>query len=117
MAPPYTPQMNGLLERKKRTLIEMVSCIMSFSKLFISLFGYVLETTVHVLNILPRKFLQLLHHMQYEKGRIWTSPTEDYWVISLMFRNMTKISSILGLIYVDLSDNQEIELDNSFTTQ
>ena len=47
--------MNGISERRNRTLLDMVRSMMSFSKLLISLWGYALETTAHVLNVLPRK--------------------------------------------------------------
>ena len=51
----YTPQMNGVLERRNRTLLDMVRSMMSFSKLPISLWEYALETAARVLNVLPRK--------------------------------------------------------------
>ena len=47
--------MNGVLERRNRTLLDMVRSMMSFSKLPISLWGYALETPARVLNLLPRK--------------------------------------------------------------
>ena len=55
LTPPYTPQMNGVSERRNRTLLDMVRSMMSFSKLLISLWGYALETAVRVLNVLPSK--------------------------------------------------------------
>ena len=55
LTPPYTPQMNGVSERRNRTLLDMVRSMMSFSKLLISLWGYALEIATHVLNVLPRK--------------------------------------------------------------
>ena len=47
--------MNGVSERRNRTLLDMVRSMMSFSKLLISLWRYALETTSRVLNVLPRK--------------------------------------------------------------
>ena len=55
LTPPYTPRMNGVSERRNRTLLDMVRSMMSFSKLPISLWGYALETAVRVLNVLPSK--------------------------------------------------------------
>ena len=55
LTPPYTPQMNGVSERRNRTLLDMVRSMMSFSKLLISLLGYALETATRVLNVLPSK--------------------------------------------------------------
>ena len=48
LTPPYTPQMNGVSERRNRTLLDMVRSMMSFSKLSISLWGYALETAVRL---------------------------------------------------------------------
>ena len=47
--------MNGVLEKRNRTLLDMVQSMMSFSKLLISLWGYALETVACVLNVLPSK--------------------------------------------------------------
>ena len=47
--------MNGVLERRNRTLLDMVRSMMSFLKLPLSLWGYVLETTTRVLNVLLSK--------------------------------------------------------------
>ena len=55
LTPPYTPQMNGVSERRNCTLLDMVRSMMSFSKLAISLWGYALERAARVLNVLPRK--------------------------------------------------------------
>ena len=55
LTPPYTPQINGVSERRNRTLLDMVRYMMSFSKLPISLWGYAFETTTRVLNVLPSK--------------------------------------------------------------
>ena len=57
LTPPYTPQMNGVLERRNHTLLDMVQSMISFSKLPISLWRYALETAVCVLNVLPSKFV------------------------------------------------------------
>ena len=50
LTPPYTPQMNGVSERRNHTLLDMVRSMMSFLKLLISLWGYALETAVLVLT-------------------------------------------------------------------
>ena len=82
LTPPYTPQMNGVSERRNRTLLDMVRSMMSFSKLPISLWGYVLETVAHVLNFLPRKFVASIPY-EIWKGkkpyfsyfRVWGYPS------------------------------------------
>ena len=55
LTPPYTPQMNGVSKRRNRTLLDMLRSMITFSKPPISLWGYALETTARVLNILPSK--------------------------------------------------------------
>ena len=55
LTPPYTPQHNGVSERRNRTLLDMVRSMMSFSDLPASFWGYALETATHVLNRVPSK--------------------------------------------------------------
>ena len=52
---PGTPQQNGVVERKNRTLLDMVRSMMSFSTLPLSFWGYALETTTYILNAVPSK--------------------------------------------------------------
>ena len=52
---PGTPQHNGVAERRNRTLLDMVRCMMSRTTLPISFWGYALETAARVLNLLPTK--------------------------------------------------------------
>ena len=52
---PGTPQQNGVVERRNRTLLEMVRSMMSYSTLPISFWGYALNTTIHLLNLVPSK--------------------------------------------------------------
>ena len=47
--------MNGVLERRNRTSLDMVRSMISFSKVPISLWGYALEIATCVLNVLPNK--------------------------------------------------------------
>ena len=44
LTPPRTPQCNGVLERRNRTLLDMVHSMMSFADLPLSFWGYALET-------------------------------------------------------------------------
>ena len=53
--PPYTPQHNGVSERRNRTLLDMVRSMMSLADLPKSFWGYALETAVYVLNRVPSK--------------------------------------------------------------
>nr|GFC15182.1 retrotransposon protein, putative, Ty1-copia subclass [Tanacetum cinerariifolium] len=53
--PPYTPQHNGVSERRNRTLLDMVRSMMSQSTLPKSFWDYALETATRILNMVPTK--------------------------------------------------------------
>ena len=55
LTPPRTPQLNGVAERRKRNLLDMVRSMMSRASLPISFWGYALETATHILNLVPTK--------------------------------------------------------------
>nr|GEY80515.1 hypothetical protein [Tanacetum cinerariifolium] len=55
LTPPITPQLNGVAERRNRTLLDMVRSMMSRATLPISFWGYALETTADILNLVPTK--------------------------------------------------------------
>ncbi|KAJ9545177.1 hypothetical protein OSB04_024884 [Centaurea solstitialis] len=55
LTPPYTPQMNGVSERRNRTLLDMVRSMMCHSMLPVSFWGHALETAAHILNRAPTK--------------------------------------------------------------
>ncbi|RVW45213.1 Retrovirus-related Pol polyprotein from transposon TNT 1-94 [Vitis vinifera] len=52
---PRTHQQNGVAERRNRTLLDMMRSMMSYSSLPTSFWGYALQTTVYILNIVPSK--------------------------------------------------------------
>ncbi|KAL0331679.1 UNVERIFIED_CONTAM: hypothetical protein Sangu_1713400 [Sesamum angustifolium] len=49
------PQLNGVAERRNKTLLDMVRSMMSFTELALSFWGYVLEAATRSLNIAPSK--------------------------------------------------------------
>ncbi|GJZ24333.1 retrotransposon protein, putative, ty1-copia subclass [Tanacetum coccineum] len=53
--PPYTPQHNGVSERRNRTLLDMVRSMMSQTTLPKTFWDYALETAARILNIVPTK--------------------------------------------------------------
>ncbi|GJY49115.1 putative RNA-directed DNA polymerase [Tanacetum coccineum] len=55
LTPPRTPQLNGVAERRNRTLLDMVRSMMCRATLPISFWGYALETATHILNLVPTK--------------------------------------------------------------
>ncbi|RRC79072.1 hypothetical protein EH999_23675 [Escherichia coli] len=58
LTPPYTPQMNGVSERRNRTLLDMVRSMMCRSTLPVSFWGHALETAAHILNRAPTKSVE-----------------------------------------------------------
>nr|GEZ77322.1 hypothetical protein [Tanacetum cinerariifolium] len=52
---PYTPQHNGVYERRNRTLLNMVRSMMSLTTLPLSFWDYALETAARILNMVPTK--------------------------------------------------------------
>ncbi|KAJ9541506.1 hypothetical protein OSB04_028012 [Centaurea solstitialis] len=58
LTPPYTPQMNGVSERRNRTLLDMVRSMMCHSTLPMSFCGHALETAAHILNRAPTKSVE-----------------------------------------------------------
>ncbi|KAL4025380.1 hypothetical protein IC575_013770 [Cucumis melo] len=55
LSTPGTPQQNGVSERRNKTLLDMVSSMMSYAQLPSSFWGYAVETAVHILNNAPSK--------------------------------------------------------------
>ena len=55
LTPPGTPQCNGVSERCKRALLDMVRSMMSLTDLPLSFWGYALETATFTLNRAPSK--------------------------------------------------------------
>ncbi|GJW36956.1 retrotransposon protein, putative, ty1-copia subclass [Tanacetum coccineum] len=53
--PPYTPQNNGVSERRNQTLLDMVRSMMSQTTLPKSFWDYALETAARILNMVPTK--------------------------------------------------------------
>ncbi|KAJ9538531.1 hypothetical protein OSB04_031264 [Centaurea solstitialis] len=58
LTPPYTPQMNGVSERRNRTLLDMVRSMMCRSMLPVSFWGHALETAANILNKVPTKSVE-----------------------------------------------------------
>nr|GEW00906.1 hypothetical protein [Tanacetum cinerariifolium] len=54
-SPPYTPQHNGVSERRNKTLLDMVRSMMSQTTLPKSFWDYALESVARILNMVPTK--------------------------------------------------------------
>ena len=55
LSSPGTPQQNGVSEMRNRTLLDMARSMLSYSSLPESFWGYALETTTYILNLVPSK--------------------------------------------------------------
>ncbi len=62
MTAPYTPQQNGIAERKNRTLKEMMNSMLISSGLSDSMWGEAVLSANHVLNRVPHKKLDKTPH-------------------------------------------------------
>nr|GEW39094.1 retrotransposon protein, putative, Ty1-copia subclass [Tanacetum cinerariifolium] len=51
LTPPYTPQHNGLSERRNHTLLDMVRSMMNLTTLPLSFWDYALESATRILNM------------------------------------------------------------------
>ena len=52
---PGTPPQNRVVERRNRTLLDMVRSMMNYSTLPISFWRYALQTAEDILNVVPSK--------------------------------------------------------------
>nr|GEY53713.1 hypothetical protein [Tanacetum cinerariifolium] len=55
LTPPYTPQHNGVSERRNRTLLDMFQSMMNLTTLPLSFWDYALESATRILNMVPTK--------------------------------------------------------------
>ena len=87
IVPQYTmpdkPNMNGVAERRNRTLKEMVRAMMSHSNLPNSRWGEALKTTVHIINNVPTKSIKKTPYELWTNRKpsmkymhIWGCPAE-----------------------------------------
>ena len=75
--PSYTPQLNGVSERRNHTLLDMIRSMMSFADLPISFWGYALKTVAYLLNRVPTKSIV---STPYE---IWKGKKPDLKVVKI----------------------------------
>ncbi|GJS55873.1 retrotransposon protein, putative, ty1-copia subclass [Tanacetum coccineum] len=68
LTPPYMSQHNGVLEKRNRTLLDMVQSMMSLTTFPVSFWGYALESVACILNMVPtKKVNKTPYEMWHEK--------------------------------------------------
>ncbi|GJT52961.1 retrotransposon protein, putative, ty1-copia subclass [Tanacetum coccineum] len=68
LTPPYTPQHNGVYEKRNRTLLDMVRFMMNLTTLPLSFWDYSLESATRILNmVLTKKVDKTPYELWYGK--------------------------------------------------
>jgi hypothetical protein len=88
LTPPRTPQLNGVAERRNRTLLDMVRSMMSRASLPISFWGYALETAAHILNLVPTKKVAKTPHEMWT-GKVPSLAHIKVWGCEVFVRRET----------------------------
>ncbi|KAK4381759.1 Retrovirus-related Pol polyprotein from transposon TNT 1-94 [Sesamum angolense] len=101
--PPGMPQLNGVAERRNRTLLDMIRSIMSFTELPLSFQGYALETAARLLNIAPSKTVaqtpyQIWHGKpaSYKYLRVWGSPAYVKRLVGYKLDSRSSLCRFIG---------------------
>ncbi|BBG97058.1 hypothetical protein Prudu_006062 [Prunus dulcis] len=66
---PYTPQQNGVAERKNRTIVEMAKCLMLEKKIPFDFWAEAVNISVYILNRCPTKALSKKTPFEAYSGR------------------------------------------------
>jgi transposase InsO family protein len=54
---PYSPQQNGVVERRNQTVVEMAQCLLKSMSMPLELWGKEVKTSVYILNRAPTRSL------------------------------------------------------------
>jgi transposase InsO family protein len=68
--PPYSPQSNGVAERKNHTLTDLVSAMLDTSGLSKEWWGEAILIVCHVLNDVPINNKEITPFEEWEKKRV-----------------------------------------------
>ncbi|KAK9076273.1 hypothetical protein SSX86_004606 [Deinandra increscens subsp. villosa] len=90
---PYTPQQNGVVERRNRTVMEMTRSMLKSMKVPETLWGEAVRHTVYVLNMLPTKGVKGLTPYEAWKKR---KPTVQYLKVFGCIAHVKRITGHLS---------------------
>ena len=92
--PPYSPQSNGIAERKNRTLTEMVNAMLETAGLSKEWWGEAILTACHVLNRVPTKNKEITPFEEWEKKRLTLSYLRTWGCLAKVSVPITKKLSL-----------------------
>jgi len=75
--PPFSPQSNGIAERKNRTLTDLVNAMLETARLSKEWWGEAILTASHVLNRVPTRNKEKTPFKEWEKKRLTLSHTYE----------------------------------------
>nr|GEV21368.1 retrotransposon protein, putative, Ty1-copia subclass [Tanacetum cinerariifolium] len=100
--PPYTPQHNGVSERRNITLLDMVQSIMSQTTLPKSFWDYALETAAYILNMVPTKKVEKTPYKVWHGNKVLVARNTKFLENSLI--NQESSGSIEDLEIIQEED-------------
>ncbi|GJY39806.1 retrotransposon protein, putative, ty1-copia subclass [Tanacetum coccineum] len=106
---PYTPQQNGVSERRNRTLLDMVRSMFNLTTLPLSFWDYALESVVRILNMVSHK--EGLNKPTYE---MWHG---KYRICLLRYRNKSKIFELFKIPITNFNKKFNSRLVGTLTTR
>nr|GEW85619.1 retrotransposon protein, putative, Ty1-copia subclass [Tanacetum cinerariifolium] len=78
LTPPYTPQHNGVFERRNHTFLDMVRSMMNLTTLPLSFWDYALEAVARILNMVPTKKIdKTQYELWFEKKSVGGGDLEE----------------------------------------
>ena len=89
--PAYTPQLNGVAERKNRTILDMARSLLKANKLPKQYWAEAVSCAVYLLNRCPTKSLQAVTPQEASLQDLTVLPTEFFC------RCKTHIPSVINL--------------------
>src|SRR6266498_1641314 len=87
---PYSPQSNGVAERKNRTLTDLVNAMLDTAGLSKEWWGEAILTACHVLNRVPTKNKEITPFEEWEKKRLTLSYLRTWGCLAKVSVPITK---------------------------